>query len=425
MIAEIIAVGSELLTPYRQDTNSLLLTAGLNDLGVAVAFKTIVGDNRKHLVSALHIALTRADIVLLSGGLGPTEDDLTRECLAEVLGVQLHRDQQLVASLRARFAARRIPLPPNNLKQADVLEGAHILPNANGSAPGQYLDIVYPTTGEGFRKIVILLPGPPKELKPLFDIECRPRLSAALPAHYIARRMLRMALIPESTVDARCAPIYSQFTDIETTILAGHAEIQLHFFCSKPTQQAAEARVDELADLIAHEMSDDIFSVEGESLEEVVLLMLGLHEKTLAVAESCTGGWLGERLTSVPNSSRVFLGGAITYSDASKTTFANVDPALIAEHGAVSDPVARALAEGIRQRTGSSLGLSITGIAGPSTPGGTTNGPDADKPIGLVFIGLADGEDTQVRQLQIMGDRERIRLWSTQHALEMLRRTLQ
>jgi nicotinamide-nucleotide amidase len=421
MLAEIIAVGSEMLTPHRQDTNSLYLTAGLNDLGVSVAFKTIVGDNRRHLADALRIALSRADIVLLSGGLGPTEDDLTRECVAEVLNLHLIRDSDLLESLKARFAARKMAMPPNNIRQTDVLEGAQVLPNANGSAPGQYLDLVYPSNDPAaFRKIVILLPGPPKELKPLFDTECKPRLAAALPPAYLARRVLRMALIPESTVDARCAPIYSQFEDVETTILAGHAEIQLHFLCSKPTQEAAEFRVNTLSGLIEEEMADAVFSANGESLEEVVLLMLGLRNETLAVAESCTGGWLGERLTTVPNSSRVFLGGAIVYSDLAKTAFAAVDPRLIAQHGAVSDPVARALAEGIRRRSGSTLGLSITGIAGPSTP----SGHDAGKPIGLVYIGLADAEDTQVRQLQITGDRERVRLWATQHALEMLRQRL-
>jgi nicotinamide-nucleotide amidase len=417
MIAEIIAVGSEMLTPHRQDTNSLYLTAGLNDLGVSVAFKTIVGDNRRHLADAIRIALNRADIVILSGGLGPTEDDLTRECLAEVLDVKLHRDPTILEALAVRFRARKMAMPPNNLRQADVLEGADLLLNANGSAPGQFIDTVV----DGFRKIAILLPGPPKELKPLFDNECKPRLASILPPAYLARRLLRMALIPESTVDARCAPIYSQFTDVETTILAGHAEIQLHFVCAKPTQEAAEARVDALADLIAREMGDDIFSAEGEDLEEVVLLMLGLRNQTLAIAESCTGGWLGERITAVPNASRVFLGGVIAYSDASKTAFAGVPAELIAQHGAVSDPVARALAEGIRRRSGSTLGLSITGIAGPAI----VTGPDAGKPVGLVYIGLADGEDTQVRQLQIPGDRDRVRLWSTQHALEMLRHHLQ
>jgi nicotinamide-nucleotide amidase len=417
MLAEIIAVGSEMLTPHRQDTNSLYLTAGLNDLGVAVAFKTIVGDNRKHLTSAIRIALNRADIVLLSGGLGPTEDDLTRECLAEALHLELHRDDALLQSLAHRFAARNMAMPPNNARQADVLTGATLLPNTNGSAPGQWLD----TTFEGFRKLVMLLPGPPKELKPLFDNECKPRLAATLPKNHLARRILRMALIPESQVDARTAPIYQQFPDVETTILAGHAEIQLHFLCVKPSLAEAEARVDAVLDLVATEMGDDIFSFNGESLEEVVLLMLGVRNHTLAIAESCTGGWLGERLTTIPNSSRVFFGGAIAYSDRSKTALADVPSYLLEEHGAVSDPVARALAEGIRRRTGSTLALSITGIAGPAI----ARGPDAAKPVGLVYIALTDGKDTQVKQINIMGDRERVRLWATQHALEMLRHYLQ
>jgi len=426
MIAEIIAVGSELLTPHRQDTNSLYLTAGLNDLGVSVAFKTIVGDQREHLSSALRIALHRADIVLLSGGLGPTEDDLTRECVAEVLGLRLEPDPTVLAALEARFRARNMAMPPNNRRQADRLEGAELLPNANGSAPGQWLDTVFHelrpdgARGQGFRKLVILLPGPPKELKPMFDEQCAPRLAAALPPAHLARRVLRMALIPESQVDARCAPLYSQFPDVETTILAGHAEIQLHFLCTKPTRAEAEARVDQVAELVEREMADDIYSASDESLAEVVLLMLQMRGLTLSVAESCTGGWLGERLTAVPNSSRAFAGGAIVYTDAAKTALADVPAELLAAHGAVSDPVARALAEGIRRRTGSSLALSITGIAGPTAPAGADQG----KPIGLVYIGLADAEDTQVKQFHIQGDRERVRLWATQHALEMLRRSL-
>jgi nicotinamide-nucleotide amidase len=417
MLAEIIAVGSEMLTPHRQDTNSLYLTAGLNDLGVSVAFKTIVGDNRKHLVSAIRIALSRADIVLLSGGLGPTEDDLTRECLAEVLHLKLHRSDAILESLRQRFSARNIAMSPNNAKQADVLDGATILPNAAGSAPGQWLDIHY----EGNRKLVALLPGPPKELKPLFDAECKPRLAAALPGNHLARRILRMALIPESQVDERTAPIYQQFPDVETTILAGHAEIQLHFVCVKPTLAEAEARVDDVLDLVAREMGDAIFSFNGESLEEIVLLMLGVRGHTLSIAESCTGGWLGERLTAIPNSSRVFLGGAIAYSDRSKTALADVPSYLLTEHGAVSDQVARALAEGIRRRIGSTLALGITGIAGPAI----TTGPDATKPVGLVYIALTNGEDTQVKQFRITGDRDRVRLWATQYALEILRHYLQ
>ncbi len=422
MIAEIIAAGSEMLTPFRQDTNSLYLTAALNDLGVEVAFKTIVGDNFEHLTGAARIAISRADIVLFSGGLGPTEDDLTREATATALGIGLHRDPAILTTLYKRFAARQMVMPPNNVKQADILEGATALDNKNGSAPGQYLDTIVPgSDGQAHRKIIMLLPGPPKELKPLFDEQCKPLLAASLPPRHLAKRLLRMALIPESHVDARTAPIYKQYPDVETTILAGAGEIQLHFLCAKPTLAEAQARVDELAERIEAEMEDAIFSSHGESLEEVVLLNLGLRGLTLATAESCTGGLLAERLTEIPGSSRYFLGGAVVYSDALKTTFAGVPADLVATYGPVSPEVARSLAEGIRTRTGASLGISITGIAGPG-PG--SPGPDANKPIGLVYIGLADGEDTQVKEFHLFGDRERIRWWASQQALELIRRLL-
>jgi nicotinamide-nucleotide amidase len=422
MIAEIIAAGSEMLTPFRQDTNSLYLTEGLNDLGVQVVFKTIVGDNLAHLTSAAIIAISRADIIIFSGGLGPTEDDLTREAVAAALGIDMHADNAVLTALYKRFAARQMVMPPNNAKQANVLDGANVLENKNGSAPGQYLDTTVPdANNRPIRKIVMLLPGPPKELKPLFDNEVKPRLAASLPARHLAKRTLRMALIPESHVDARTAPIYKQYGDVETTILAGLAEIQLHFLCAKPTLAEAQARVDELTEKIEAEMEDTIFSSHGESLEEVVLLNLGLRDLTLATAESCTGGLLGQRLTAIPGSSRYFLGGAVVYSDALKTTFAAVPPELVATKGPVSAEVARALAEGIRTRTGASLGISITGIAGPG-PGAP--GPDANKPIGLVYIALADAHRTQVKELNLPGDRERIRYWASQHALELIRHHL-
>jgi len=426
MIAEIIAAGSEMLTPFRQDTNSLYLTEGLNDLGVQVAFKTIVGDNFAHLTSAAGIAISRADIVIFSGGLGPTEDDLTREAAAAALNIALRPDNSVLTALYKRFAARQMVMPPNNAKQADVLDGAVILDNKNGSAPGQYLDTTIPDLNSGpdtepVRKIIILLPGPPKELKPLFDEQVKPRLAATLPVRHFAKRMLRMALIPESHVDARTAPIYKQYSDIETTILAGAGEIQLHFLCFKPNLAEAQARVDELTEKIEAEMEDATFSSHGESLEEVVLLNLGLRNLTLATAESCTGGLLAQRLTAVPGSSRYFLGGAVVYSDALKTTFANVPAALVDSKGPVSPEVARALAEGIRTRTAASLGISITGIAGPG-PGAP--GPDAEKPIGLVYIALADAQKTQVKEFYLPGDRERIRWWASQHALELIRHHL-
>jgi len=419
MIAEIIAAGSEMLTPYRQDTNSLYLTERLNELGVEVAFKTIVGDKLEHLTFAAKIAIARADIVVVSGGLGPTEDDLTRQAVAAALGLEIKRDNDVLTGIYKRFAARRMAMPQNNARQADVIAGAEVLANANGSAPGQYIDMV---VGR-HRKIVILLPGPPKELKPLYEAECRPRLEASLPERHMARRMLRMALIPESQVDARTAPIYTRYTDVETTILAGGGEIQLHFVCSKPSAAQAQDRVDELAGMIEAEMGEAIFSSHGESLEETVLLMLGLRHMTLAAAESCTGGLLSQRLTAVPGSSRYFLGGAVVYADRLKTTFAEVDEELILTEGPVSEAVARALAVGIRRKTGATVGVGITGIAGP----GPGTGADEGKPIGLVYVALSfadDGGVTRVTELNLTGDRERIRLWASQHALELLRRRL-
>ena len=419
MIAEIVAVGSEMLTPFRQDTNSLYLTSRLNELGVQVAFKTIVGDNLGHLTGAAKIAIARADIVIFSGGLGPTEDDQTREAVGEALGLGLRRDNEILTAMYKRFAGRRMAMPPNNAKQADQLEGAEVLTNANGSAPGQYIDTV---VGR-HRKIVILLPGPPKELKAMYEAECRGRLAASLPERHMAKRMLRMALIPESQVDARTAPIYQQYSDVETTILAGQGEIQLHFQCVKASDAEAQARVDELAEKIEAEMGEAVFSSHGEQLEEVVLLMLGLRQMTLAAAESCTGGLLAERLTAVPGSSRYFVGGAVVYADSLKTAFADVPEELVRSDGPVSKPVARAMAEGIRRRTGASVGVGITGIAGPG-PGAA--GPDAEKPIGLVYVAasFAGESKTKVVELNLTGDRERIRFWASQHALDLLRRSL-
>src|ERR1700723_1180666 len=286
MNAEIVAIGSELLTPWRQDTNSLYVTEKLNQLGVAVIFKTIVGDRQKHLVEAIRNALRRADIVVIMGGLGPTEDDLTREAVAEALKINLKRNPDLIAELYTRFAARRMQITRNNEKQADTLEGAVILENARGTAPGQMLDTVY---GE-HRKLVMLLPGPPSELKPMFDEQCVPRLRELLPRRHIATRVLKAAMIGESAADARIAPIYQQFKDVETTILAHLGDIQLNLVCSKSLMETAQARVDELAGRIEEELEDLIYSSQGETLEQIVLYYLGMRAETLSVAESCTGG---------------------------------------------------------------------------------------------------------------------------------------
>jgi len=413
MKAEIIAVGSEMLTPWRQDTNSLYLTEKLNEIGVTVAFKTIVGDRLKDLVSSIRVALGRVDILAIMGGLGPTEDDLTREAVAEALSLVLRRDATQVAALHARAATWRIPMPANNLKQADVIQGATILPNPNGSAPGQWLD----TTFEGYRKLILLVPGPPNECRPLFDAECMTRLRAAVPSRHIAKRTLRAAMIPESQADKLLAPIYTTYTDIETTILAHAGDIQLTLLCAKANPEAARARVDELASHLEEALEEWLYSSEGESLEQIVLYYLGLRQATLAVAESCTGGMIAQRITSVSGASRSFLGGAVVYADSLKTAFADVPPELIAQHGAVSAEVAQALATGIRLRTGATLGLGITGIAGPT--GGTES-----KAVGLVYIALSDPAKTEVMDRTFRGDRHRVREWATQQALDLIRRRL-
>ncbi len=427
MTAEIIAVGSEMLTPFRQDTNSLFLTEHLNNLGVSVSFKTIVGDSLAHLTDAASIALRRADIVLFSGGLGPTEDDLTREALAGSLNLGMHRDEVVLADLRRRFAERNLPMPPNNLKQADILDGAERLPNRAGTAPGQILS----TTVDGRPRIAILLPGPPRELTSMFLAECIHRLARILPPAHLARRTLRMCLIPESQVDARTAPIYTRYPDVETTILAGSGEIQLHLVSTKPTPEEALSRVDQLASELITEMGTSIFSAHNQSLPEVVLNLLADQGLTLAAAESCTGGLLSERLTAIPDSSQVFVGGAVVYTSQLKSAFADVPPDLIEQHGAVSEEVARALAEGIRRRCQTTHGISITGIAGPGRPSSSPTtlspaspNPDQTKPIGLVHIALATPTQTHTRQVQLTGDRDRVRLWATQHALDLLRQTL-
>jgi competence/damage-inducible protein CinA-like protein len=411
--AEIIAVGSELLTPYRRDTNSLYLTEQLNQLGVEVIFKTIVGDDREHLVAAGRIALARADIVIFIGGLGPTEDDLTREAVAEALGAELRRDAELITGLERRFASRGWKMSANNAKQADIIAGATVLLNSNGTAPGQWICGRH----EGVARIIILLPGPPHELKTVFEEQCVERLRAQLPEQFIATRMLRIALMPESQCDARVAPIYKGFTDVQTTILAGKGEIQLHLRKRAGSAEEAEQRLDDLAAKLEEELGDFVFSDNGDSLEQIVGYHLQMRNATLSVAESCTGGLVGERLTSVSGSSRYFRGGAIVYSNQLKTAFAGVPAGLIKRHGAVSREVAAALAEGIRKRCRTTLGLSITGVAGPS-------GGSVEKPVGLVFHALADERGTEVLERNFPGDRERVRWFASQQALDMVRRKL-
>jgi nicotinamide-nucleotide amidase len=413
VIAEIIAVGSELLTPFRQDTNSLYLTAQLNGLGVEVRFKTIVGDVLKDLVRVSTTALSRADILIFSGGLGPTEDDLTREAVAETLGLPLKRDREILEAIERRFAEHGWKMSANNVKQADLITGATVLPNANGTAPGQWIS----GRSDGKERVIILLPGPPHEMKSLFESAVLERLRARVPQQFIATRVLKITGMGESACDARVAPIYKRFSDVDTTILAVPGEIQLHLRTQAASLESAQRRVDELVDKIEDELGDHVYSDNGDSLEQIVSYYLQMRHATLSVAESCTGGLVAERLTAISGSSRYFIGGAVVYSNQVKADFAEVPQDLIDVYGAVSEPVAKALAEGIRKRCGTTLGLGITGVAGPT--GGT-----AEKPVGLVFHALAASNGTEVVKRQFPGDRARIRWLASQQALDMVRHKL-
>ncbi|MGA2370757.1 MAG: competence/damage-inducible protein A [Candidatus Korobacteraceae bacterium] len=413
MIAEIIAIGSEMLTPYRQDTNSLFLTERLNALGISVAFKTVVGDNLDHLISTARTAIARTDIAIFMGGLGPTQDDLTREAVAAALGIELKRDHTLVTEMYKRFAERRLKMPENNAQQADVLHGAVMLPNPKGTAPGQWLETKY----DDKPRIVALLPGPPHELQTMWDSECAPRLRDKVPPAAIASRVLKVAMMGESAVDLRAAPIYKKYPNVETTVLAGQGQVEFHLRATAATKDEAQAEVDRLAGELEDEFDDAVFSAQGESLEEIVSYYMQMRNAKLAVAESCTGGMIAERITSVPGSSRWFLGGAVVYSNDLKTLFADVPPLMIEAHGAVSKEVAVALAENIRELCNADIGVGVTGIAGPG--GGTE-----EKPVGLVYVAVTNGHKHEVVQRRFFGDRERVRRWTSQLALDLVRRML-
>lgn len=409
MEAEIIAVGSELLTPHRYDSNSLYLTGKLNSLGIDVQLKTVVGDDTERLGSVFRVALERSDLVILMGGLGPTEDDINRQVVADVLGRPLHEVPEVIERIAARYARTGRQMPPNNVRQALVPEGAEWLPNKKGTAPGIWI--------EQDGKVIILLPGPPHELEAMFSEQCLPRLKKHVSGSQIRTRVIKVAGLPESEVDNRIAPIYKPYKNPTTTILSTGGAIEVHLTARTPTPEQADALLDELTDKIEPVLGEHIFSTRGETLEEVVGMYMVMKQKTLATAESCTGGLLGERITRVPGSSEYYVGGAVCYSNELKTRFAGVSPRLLETYGAVSNPVARALAEGIRQKTKASIGIGITGVAGPG--GGTE-----EKPVGMVFIALADERGTEVREFRFPGDRERVRLLSSQFALEMLRRRI-
>jgi nicotinamide-nucleotide amidase len=406
MKAEIIAVGSELLTPDRLDTNSLFLTEELNKLGIEVLRKTIVGDNRELLAAAFQDALHRVPVVISSGGLGPTEDDLTRETVAELLGRKLRRNDDVVRAIEARFRSFKREMPELNLRQAMVPEGAEVLENPRGTAPGLWL--------EDRDRMIALLPGPPRELKPLFIEQVLPRLQQRVSGVRMYHRELRVTGLGESHVEERIRPIYTRYKDVNTTILATPGEIQVHLRRWTEDAVQANAILDEMIRSFELALGDRIFAHSAVSLEEVVAELLATNRATIATAESCTGGLLAERLTRIPGSSSYFLGGAVCYSNELKTAWADVPPDVIATKGAVSSEVAIALAEGIRRRVGSTFGVGITGVAGPG-------GGSEEKPVGTVHIALAFPGGVKERAVHLPGDREMIRFHASQVALDIVR----
>jgi nicotinamide-nucleotide amidase len=407
--AEIIAIGSELLTPNFIDTNSMYLTRQLNEIGIPVVMKTIVGDDENYLEQALRGSMERTTLVITIGGLGPTEDDVTKKVVARVLRRQLVLDDAILAAIEKRFKARGSEMPKNNARQALILTGSDVLENKNGTAPGLWIG--------ADRNHVILLPGPPSELMPMFEETCIPKLRKLVGDTALARRIYRTTGLPESALDARIAPIYETYKNIQTTILAKPGQVDIRLTAHGKTQADADLALQELAEKIEQELQECIFCSTEQSLEEVVGMYLVMKQATISVAESCTGGMLAERLTAVDGSSRYFMSGIVAYSNQSKIDLAGIPPLLLEMQGAVSEEVARGLAESVREKVGTTIGVAITGIAGPS-------GGSADKPVGTVHVAVAGPAGTQHHRFFFPGNRERIRWQSAQAALNMTRKML-
>lgn len=405
--AEILAVGSELLTPLRADTNALYLTQKLLEIGVPVTARITVADDAEILSGAFRSSLARADVVISTGGLGPTEDDLTREAAAAAVGRSLRRQPELVEGLKARFARFGRPMADVNLKQADVIEGGTVLPNPRGTAPGQWIE----TDG----RLLALLPGPPSEMQPMFEEQLLPALRARVGASVLRTRVLKIASMGESDVEQIVAPLYKTFSNPRTTILSAPGQVELHLTGEGASEDEALGRIEVLASGIRALLVGRVYSEDGRELHSVVGGLLREHGLTVALAESCTGGMLAARLTSVPGSSAFFERAFVTYSNRSKVELLGVDAKLLETTGAVSAEVARAMASGARRSAGAEVGLAITGIAGP-------DGGSVEKPVGLVFVAMDGAAGTSVRRAHFPGGREAVRNNACQAALEMLRR---
>jgi nicotinamide-nucleotide amidase len=409
--ATILAVGSELLSTERLDSNSLRLTALLELHGVELVKKSVVGDLAGEIVREIRGLLEASDLVLVSGGLGPTADDLTREAAAAALGVELVADPEIQRKIERRFAAMGRQASPNNRKQADVLAGAVALDNPHGSAPGQLF--------ERDGKALFLFPGVPFELDAMAAEALVPWLEAHAGQAARETRTIKVAMRPESEVDQALAAVYEEFGGEWITVLAGAGEVRIQL-TAVGVEGDRRSRLDAMRARTLAALGEGVFGEGAETtLESVVVGQLAAGGWTLAAAESCTGGLVCERITRIAGSSRVFLGGVVAYADEAKRRFLDVEQALLQREGAVSEGVARAMASGVRSRFATDFGVGITGIAGPG-------GGSAEKPVGSVHLAVAGPGDSDVehRFARFPGNRERIRIFASQMALEMLRRRL-
>jgi nicotinamide-nucleotide amidase len=411
MRAAIVAVGSELLGPERLDTNSLRLTSLLDRYGVELRRKAVVGDSVEELATELRAQLRRVELILVTGGLGPTADDVTREAAAEALGRGLVFDPAVVAEIERRFASFGRTMPEVNRRQAFLLEGADKIENSRGTAPGQLVE------HDGCT--LFLFPGVPTELEGMVGSRLEPWLAERRGGVGRETAVLKVACLPESVVEERIAPAYDEFGRESITVLARPGEIRILATAEGPEAER-RARLATMTARLEALAGDAVFAhSEEETLEGVVGDLLRSRRATLSAAESCTGGLLSERITAIPGSSDYFLGGAVTYSNELKTLLVGVPPEMLAVHGAVSEPVALAMAAGARAAFASTYGVGITGVAGPG-------GGSAEKPVGTVHIAVAGPGEGEVehRKVRFPGDRERVRAQSAQLALEMLRRRL-
>jgi len=408
MRAEIIATGTELLSGGVLDTNSLFLSEELMLLGIETAFKTVVGDDEKDMEEALQRSLARVSVVIVTGGIGPTEDDITRKVVAKIVKKRMVLNEDALKAIHTRLTGR--DYGTTNDRQALIPSGARLLQNPAGVAPGFFID-----ESELF---IAVLPGVPKEMRAMFSEGLKPVLAERFANRmFIRRRLVRTCGMSESAVNQAIQDTLKRDIPVVGLTVKETGGVDIRIIAREPNADQAQTQVDRTEATIRGKLGDAVYGVDGRELEEVVGALLMQRRLKLAVAESCTGGLIGGRITSIAGSSEYFERGVVVYSNSAKTEMLGVPLDLIERHGAVSSEVAAAMASGIQKAARTDLGLAVTGIAGPS--GGTEQ-----KPVGLVFVALSTAQGVKTAEYRFLGDREQVRLRASQMALDMVRRHL-